>query len=88
MNKRMDMKMNTGVKQALLALLLGCACAGASAGVISFDDLAGDESPIAAGYGGFDWDNIGVVDADAYPGSGYAAGAVSPGGALMPLSSS
>lgn len=73
------MKMNTGVKQALLALLLGCACAAASAGVISFDDLAGDESPIAAGYGGFDWDKVGVVGADAYPGSGYAAGAVSPG---------
>lgn len=64
---------------AVLALLLGCACAGASAGVISFDDLPADETlPIAAGYGGFDWDNIGVVGADAYPGSGYAAGAVSP----------
>ncbi|NNG21715.1 PEP-CTERM sorting domain-containing protein [Telluria aromaticivorans] len=62
----------------VFSLLLLLASAGASAGVIGFDDLPGDESEaIANGYQGFDWDNFGAIRADAYPGSGYATGAVS-----------
>ena len=65
------------MKHILFSLLL-LASAGASAGVIGFDDLPGIETaPIANGYQGFDWDNLGAIRADAYPGSGYAAGAVS-----------
>lgn len=66
------------MKHTLFSLLLLLASAGASAGVIGFDDLPGDESAaIASGYQGFDWDNLGAIGADAYPGSGYAAGTVS-----------
>jgi len=66
------------MKHTIFSLLLLLASAGACAGVIGFDDLAGDESaPIANGYQGFDWDNLGAIRADAYPGSGYAAGTVS-----------
>lgn len=66
------------MKHTIFSLLLLLASAGACAGVIGFDDLPGDESaPIANGYQGFDWDNLGAIRADAYPGSGYAAGTVS-----------
>lgn len=66
------------MKHIVCSLLLLLASAGASAGVIGFDDLPGDESAaIAKGYQGFDWDNLGAIAADAYPGSGYAAGTVS-----------
>lgn len=66
------------MKHTVFSLLLLLASAGASAGVIGFDDLPGDENaPIAAGYQGFDWHGMGVIGADAYPGSGYAAGTVS-----------
>ncbi|MFN3791887.1 PEP-CTERM sorting domain-containing protein [Massilia sp.] len=66
------------MKHSIFSLLLLLASAGASAGVIGFDDLPGDESaPIANGYQGFDWDTLGAIRADAYPGSGYAAGTVS-----------
>ena len=66
------------MKKALLSLLLLLASAGASAGVIGFDDLPGNETDVIAnGYAGFDWDNFGAISADAYPGSGYAAGTVS-----------
>ena len=62
----------------VFSLVLLLASAGASAGVIGFDDLPGDETEaIANGYQGFDWNNVGAVRADAYPGSGYAAGAIS-----------
>ncbi|RZA34328.1 MAG: PEP-CTERM sorting domain-containing protein [Lysobacteraceae bacterium] len=62
---------------SLFSLLL-LASASASASVIGFDDLPGDETvAIANGYQGFDWDNLGAIGAGAYPGSGYAAGAVS-----------
>lgn len=66
------------MKHIVCSLLLLLASAGASAGVIGFDDLPGDESAaIAKGYQGFDWGNLGAIAADAYPGSGYAAGTVS-----------
>lgn len=66
------------MKNTIFSLLLLLASAGASAGVIGFDDLPGDETEaIANGYRGFNWDNLGAIRADAYPGSGYAAGTVS-----------
>ena len=68
------------MKNILFSLLLAIASAGASATVIDFDDLAGDEAvAIANGYQGFDWDMLGAIRADAYPGSGYEAGTVSFG---------
>lgn len=68
------------MKNTLLSLMLLLASAGASADVINFDDLAGDETvAIANGYQGFNWDNLGAISADAYPGSGYEAGTVSFG---------
>jgi len=74
------------MKHTIFTMLLALACAGASAGVIRFDDLPGDETvAIAAGYGGFDWNNLGIIGADAYPDSGYAAGVVSPGNAAFNL---
>lgn len=67
------------MKSTLFSLALLLASAGASADVINFDDLPGDEtSAIAPGYHGFTWDNVGALRAEAYPGSGYEAGAVSP----------
>lgn len=66
------------MKQALISLLLALCSSLASAGVVGFDDLAGDDSTyIANGYQGFDWGNLGVLDASAWPGSGYANGGVS-----------
>lgn len=66
------------MKHSIFSLLLLLASGSACAGVIGFDDLPGDESaPIATGYQGFNWDNFGAISADAYPGSGYAAGTVS-----------
>ena len=70
--------MNMNMKQTIVGLLAAAACALANATVIHFDDLSGDETlPIAAGYAGFDWINMGTVRADAYPGSGFEAGTVS-----------
>jgi hypothetical protein len=72
--------MNTIVKKLafLLSTSLALCCASASAGVIGFDDLSGDETvAIAPGYAGLNWDNVATVREDAYPGSGYAAGTVS-----------
>ncbi|MET0983348.1 MAG: PEP-CTERM sorting domain-containing protein [Telluria sp.] len=67
------------MKKTVLSLLMLLASASASAGVITFDDLPGDETDVIAnGYQGFQWDNLGAIRADAYPGSGYAAGTVSP----------
>ncbi|MBQ5940212.1 MULTISPECIES: PEP-CTERM sorting domain-containing protein [unclassified Massilia] len=66
------------MKNTILSLALLLASFGASAGVIGFDDLPGDETQaVANGYQGFDWDNVGVIRADAYPGSGYETGTVS-----------
>ena len=66
------------MKKTIIGLLAAAACQLANAGVIHFDDLSGDEAlPIDAGYAGFDWANTGTVRADAYPGSGFEAGAVS-----------
>jgi hypothetical protein len=68
------------MKKTIIALLAVAACSLANATVIHFDDLPGDETqPVAAGYAGFDWINMGTVRADAYSGSGFEAGAVSPG---------
>jgi hypothetical protein len=66
------------MKQIVFSLWLLLASTGASAGVIGFDDLPANETEaIANGYAGFDWDGLGAIRADAYPGSGYAAGTVS-----------
>jgi hypothetical protein len=67
------------MKKTIIGLLALVACTLAHAGVVHFDDLSGDETlPITAGYAGFDWDNMGTIRADAYPGSGFEAGTVSP----------
>lgn len=66
------------MKKTMLSLLLALVSASSLAGVINFDDLSGDETEaIANGYQGLDWDNVGAIRADAYPGSGYGAGTVS-----------
>lgn len=67
------------MKSIMLSLLLSLAAASASAGVVNFDDLTGDETAsISPGYHGLTWDNVGVIEAAAFPGSGYAAGVISP----------
>ena len=67
------------MNKTIIGLLACAACACAHATVIHFDDLPGDETiPIDAGYAGFDWFNMGTIRADAYPGSGFEAGVVSP----------
>lgn len=74
------------MKNMVFSLFLLLASASASAGVIGFDDLPGIETePIANGYAGFDWDGLGAIRADAYPGSGYAAGTVSLANAAFNL---
>lgn len=66
------------MKKAVLALVLALCSTFTFAGVIGFDDLPGDEgASVASGYAGFDWANLGVLGAEAYPGSGYANGMVS-----------
>ncbi len=73
------------MKNLLFSLLL-LASSSASAGVIGFDDLPGNETEaIANGYAGFDWSGLGAIRADAYPGSGYAAGTVSFGNVAFNL---
>jgi hypothetical protein len=72
----------------LLAILTALACTTASAGVINFDDLPGDgTTPVANGYAGFNWTNFGTISSTVgstvYPGSGYAAGVVSPDNAAF-----
>jgi hypothetical protein len=70
------------MKKTILAALLALSCASTFAGVINFDDLSGDETEaIANGYQGLNWENIATIREDAYPGSGYAAGTVSPANA-------
>lgn len=66
------------MKKVFFSLLLAVCCAAPQAAVIGFDDLPGDGSDlIANGYRGFDWSNLGAIDAGAYPDSGYANGVVS-----------
>ena len=66
------------MKKTIIGVLAAAASLLANAAVIHFDDLPGDETlPIAAGYAGFDWTNMGTVRFDAYPGSGFEAGTVS-----------
>jgi hypothetical protein len=70
------------MKTTIIGLALLAAWTLANAAVVHFDDLSGDESlPIDAGYAGFNWDNMGTIRADAYPGSGFEAGVVSPANA-------
>jgi hypothetical protein len=73
------------MKKTVLGLLLGLASAVSFAGVIHFDDLPGDEGAIVNGYQGLNWDNIGAIREDAYPGSGYEAGTVSHANAAYNL---
>lgn len=66
------------MNRTLLALLLALTSFAASAAVIDFDDLAGDETSVVAdGYQGFNWLNVGTIGAEAYPGSGFANGMTS-----------
>ena len=66
------------IKKIFIGLAAILACAAANATVIGFEDLAGDPAlPLEAGYAGFDWEGMGTIRADAYPGSGYEAGTVS-----------
>ncbi len=76
----MRIKLAVTMKKMMLALALGICSASACAGVINFDDLSGDYTEaIGAGYRGLNWDNMGTIRSDAFPGSGYEAGTVSPG---------
>lgn len=78
MTTMLNSMLKSVLKTALLPLLLGIFSANASAGVINFDDLSGDfTEAIAAGYQGLNWDNMGAIRSDAFPGSGYEAGTVS-----------
>jgi hypothetical protein len=68
----------TTLKKMMLSLLLGFCSATAFAGTISFDDLSGDYTDmIASGYQGLNWENLGAIRSDAFPGSGYETGTVS-----------
>ncbi|WP_166896761.1 PEP-CTERM sorting domain-containing protein [Massilia sp. CCM 8734] len=70
--------MRMTLKKMMLSLLLGVCCGTSFAGVISFDDLSGDfAEAIPDGYRGLNWDNMGAIRSDAFPGSGYEAGTVS-----------
>jgi len=70
--------MTNMLKKLMLSLLLGASCAVSHAGVINFDDLSGDfTEAIAGGYQGLNWDNMGAIRSNAFPGSGYEAGTVS-----------
>lgn len=70
--------MTMTLKKMMLSLLLGVCSATSFAGVINFDDLSGDfTEAIAGGYQGLNWDNMGSIRSDAFPGSGYEAGTVS-----------
>ena len=62
-----------------LALALAVFPLAASAGVLTFDELAGPYGPIPNGYGGFNWVNMWYLDPSpaAYAGSGYQNGLVS-----------
>lgn len=72
------------MKKMMLSLLLGICCATSFAAVINFDDLAGDDTqPIASGYAGLNWENMGSIRSDAFPGSGYEAGTVSQSNAAF-----
>jgi hypothetical protein len=73
------------MKKAVLVLLMGLASAASFAGVINFDDLPGDTGAIANGYQGLNWDNVGAIREDAFPGSGYEAGTVSHANAAYNL---
>lgn len=71
--------MNNVLKKIVLSLALAICSATASAGVVTFDDLSGDfTEAIADGYQGFNWTGMGAIRSDAFPGSGYETGAVSP----------
>lgn len=71
--------MSTTFKKILLSLLLGASSATSFADVIGFDDLSGDfTEAIADGYQGFNWENMGAIRSDAFPGSGYEMGTISP----------
>lgn len=65
----------------LVGVLLVLAPAAARATVLGFDDVTADtDARVPDGYGGFDWENFWVLDAEAYglvP-SGYVNGVVSP----------
>lgn len=71
--------MSMTLKKLMLSLLMAACSTSVFAEVIHFDDLSGDYTEaIADGYQGLNWDNIGTIRADAFPGSGYEMGTVSP----------
>jgi len=69
----------------VVGLMLLSSATTTSANVLYFDDITTeidplwiDSSPIPDGYGGFNWDNFGIISRSYYPGSGYDLGCVSP----------
>lgn len=71
--------MNKKLNKMALSLLLAVCTSTSFASVINFDDLSGDfTEAIANGYQGLNWENVGAIRSDAFPGSGYEAGTVSP----------
>jgi hypothetical protein len=67
------------MNKIIIALFAALACSTASAGVVNFDDLSGDPTlPLASGYAGFNWADMGAIRSDAAPGTGFEAGVVSP----------
>lgn len=67
------------MKQILLASLLFLGSASVFAETITFDDLPGNDTVIANGYGGLNWDNFASLDPTTLsnPSSGYTNGIVS-----------
>jgi len=70
---------------SMAGLMLLSSAPTACADVLYFDDIPfiidpgwGDSLPIPDGYGGFDWDNFGIITRSYNPGSGYDLGCVSP----------
>ena len=64
------------MKNTILSLALVMASFGASAGVIGFDDLPGDETEVLAnGYQGFGWD-LTIIDGLHWLGVALIMGAI------------
>lgn len=71
------MKMMVKSLLAATALIGALSVSPASAETITFDDLAGNASMIANGYGGLNWSNFGAFNGSGYATSGYVNGRVS-----------
>jgi hypothetical protein len=66
------------MKKILMAVFLS-SFGVANAAVLTFEDLPGDISAIANGYGGFDWNSgatVGSISKNHSPGTGYEVGTI------------